>query len=347
MKHRAFFKTLFGDCDSSSSSDNDEQPLAPRDQGAKKETIATVSSSEKCSRGKKRSSSNILLGDSDSSGTESEIMPKLSKDCASAVHKENHHINTPNVGVSTQCTQTESTTCISESAGCPRNLDENAMLLKSESADTDVTTAIEITSQPRKKESSRGVPMFGWVSQPEDIDAVSFVTTNLPSTWTSDSVHWISISSPEGFSKKSKASGRNPWVGKWLWFVDPASVDATFLSVADCLQAGNLGSSAKVATKPMGGRHVICIYTENFMDAEDVLRVGREVRRLGASNTISYKPDVFTLSDAGIYGNNSLPKSIYQLRKGETCLTFTVTKGKRDVTVAEGMALKEVAKYDT
>jgi hypothetical protein len=298
------------------------------------------------SRGKKRRSSDILLGISDSSENESDSIVNLAKDHISAVRKGNNHINTPNS--TAECTLTETTTsCFAESAECPRNIEENTEILKSENIVKEVSNAIEITPQPCKKESSRGVPMFGWVSQPENVDAVSFVSANLPSSWACDSVHWVGISSPGGFSKKSKASGRNPWVGKWLWFVDPASVNPTFLSVAESLQTGKLGGSAKVATKPMGGRHVICIYTENFMDAEDVLRVGREVRRLGASNTISYKPDVFTLSDAGIYGNNSLPKSIYQLRKGETCLTFTMTKGKRDVTVAEEMALKEVAKYDT
>jgi hypothetical protein len=64
---------------------------------------------------------------------------------------------------------------------------------------------------------------------------------------------------------------------------------------------GLLGPAAKVATakpNPLGrpGRHVVCVYTYDWRDEADVLRVREELRRLGITETIYYKSDEDTLA---------------------------------------------------
>ena len=48
--------------------------------------------------------------------------------------------------------------------------------------------------------------------------------------------------------------------------------------------------------------HLICVYTENYTDIEDVIRVERELRSLGISEVLFYKPDIYT--HLNIYANN-------------------------------------------
>ena len=48
--------------------------------------------------------------------------------------------------------------------------------------------------------------------------------------------------------------------------------------------------------------HVICVYTEDYTDAEDVMRVERELRSLGITEVLFYKPDIYT--HLNIYANN-------------------------------------------
>jgi hypothetical protein len=65
---------------------------------------------------------------------------------------------------------------------------------------------------------------------------------------------------------------------------------------------GSLGGSAKVATSRPSPRakspdlRVICVYTYDWKDEKDVMRVRRELRKLGVTERIAYKADEDTLA---------------------------------------------------
>lgn len=83
--------------------------------------------------------------------------------------------------------------------------------------------------------------------------------------------------------------------GKWMLFPMPPDVDAVWRLVADATASGQLGSGAKVATKPAaeerheesqprpgsGRSRVVCVYTNDFADVADVQRVARKLDHLG------------------------------------------------------------------
>lgn len=85
--------------------------------------------------------------------------------------------------------------------------------------------------------------------------------------------------------------------GKWMLFPSARDVDAVWRVVADATATGQLGSGAKVATKPATeednepttsqGRvprprpRLICVYTTDFADEPDVTRVVRKLDQLG------------------------------------------------------------------
>ncbi len=72
-------------------------------------------------------------------------------------------------------------------------------------------------------------------------------------------------------------------------------------------EEGRLGNLAKVATaKPNSNASdsktkVICVYTYNWADTDDVIRVREDLRRLGITWKIPYKADEDT--DSGRYAN--------------------------------------------
>ncbi len=89
--------------------------------------------------------------------------------------------------------------------------------------------------------------------------------------------------------------------GKWLIFVPREKVDEAWVEVAAALSQGRLGNQAKVSTaKPSPNAtdpndHVICVYTYDSDDVDDVMRVREELRALGFTWKIAYKTDVATL----------------------------------------------------
>lgn len=89
--------------------------------------------------------------------------------------------------------------------------------------------------------------------------------------------------------------------GKWLLFVNREDVDEAWKSVTRALGAGMLGSSAKVSTarpNPHGDnprQHIICVYTYDSDDHDDVMRVRASLRELGFTAPIPYKTDEATL----------------------------------------------------
>ncbi|MDK2915581.1 MAG: hypothetical protein PWR25_138 [Euryarchaeota archaeon] len=88
-------------------------------------------------------------------------------------------------------------------------------------------------------------------------------------------------------------------VGKWLIFVAADKVDEAWRSVRDETVKGTLGISAKVSTaKPnpdsRDERSVIYVYTRDWADEADVMRVRERLRELGFTERIGYKRNIET-----------------------------------------------------
>lgn len=97
--------------------------------------------------------------------------------------------------------------------------------------------------------------------------------------------------------------------GKWMVMVYTSEVDQVWTVIRDAVEQNKLGSSAKVATmKP--NEHasnpdvkVICIYTYDSDDRDDLLRVLTALREIGILHRAYYKEDNETLS--GNYSFNT------------------------------------------
>jgi hypothetical protein len=87
--------------------------------------------------------------------------------------------------------------------------------------------------------------------------------------------------------------------GKWLIFVPADRADEAWKKIRDETTAGRLGTSAKVSTaKPnpesRDERTVIYIYTKDWRDEADVMRVRERLRELGFEERIGYKRNIET-----------------------------------------------------
>jgi hypothetical protein len=85
-------------------------------------------------------------------------------------------------------------------------------------------------------------------------------------------------------------------IGKWLIFVPHKEVDLKWTLIDLAHSAGVLGIDAKVSSSLMvsNDTHVICVYTKDWEDQDDVFRVRTKLRRLGFSKILHYKRDVDT-----------------------------------------------------
>lgn len=87
--------------------------------------------------------------------------------------------------------------------------------------------------------------------------------------------------------------------GKWLIFLPPDQVDAAWVKVRNATCRKELGISAKVSTaKPnpdsRDNMKVIYIYTPDWRDEADVMRVRERLRELGFTERIGYKRNIET-----------------------------------------------------
>jgi len=94
-----------------------------------------------------------------------------------------------------------------------------------------------------------------------------------------------------------KPTDRN---GKWLLFVPNNEMDEAWQKVKDATEKGLLGGASKVATaKPnpnaaSSESKVICVYSYDWKDEKDVMRIREELRKLGFIQKIPYKTDQAT-----------------------------------------------------
>ncbi|KAL2024812.1 hypothetical protein VTK56DRAFT_5633 [Thermocarpiscus australiensis] len=116
------------------------------------------------------------------------------------------------------------------------------------------------------------------------------------------------------------AADCNVLTGKWMLFPDPRNVNDVWARVARATAANELGVGAKVATRAESEKErLICIYTKDFRDKDDVARVLKRMGELELvrpdGRQIYYKSDAWT--HLGIYGGNSwgISASIYSSRE--------------------------------
>ena len=108
-------------------------------------------------------------------------------------------------------------------------------------------------------------------------------------------MYWIVVDAPG--SAPEAIEDEN--AGKWLIFQEPDQVDSWWKKVRDATVAGLLGISAKVSTaKPnpdsRDNRKVIYVYTPDWRDEGDVMRVRERLRELGFTERIGYKRNIET-----------------------------------------------------
>lgn len=109
--------------------------------------------------------------------------------------------------------------------------------------------------------------------------------------------YWIHAERKTG--KYPEATDRS---GKWLIFVPLEKVDEVWERIKTATEDGRLGDSAKVATaRPNpnaidAAKKVICVYSCDWEDREDVMRIRAELRVLGITWKIPYKTDEDTSS---------------------------------------------------
>ena len=106
---------------------------------------------------------------------------------------------------------------------------------------------------------------------------------------------WIEQDSPH----ISESAANIERAGKWLVFLPPEDVDEIWRRIRDLTWEGELGISAKVSTaKPdpdaRDERKVIYVYTADWEDEPDVMRVREELRRIGINDRIGYKRNIET-----------------------------------------------------
>jgi nuclear transport factor 2 (NTF2) superfamily protein len=123
-------------------------------------------------------------------------------------------------------------------------------------------------------------------------------------------MYWIVLDAPG--SAPEAIEDEN--AGKWLIFQEPDQVDTSWKKVRDATVAGELGISAKVSTaKPnpdsRDNRKVIYVYTKDWADEADVMRVREKLRELGFVDRIGYKRNLETF--AGEYAKKGKRVTYY------------------------------------
>lgn len=107
--------------------------------------------------------------------------------------------------------------------------------------------------------------------------------------------------------------------GKWMLFPTAKSVDSIWETIATAVANGDMGDGAKVATDDGSGKaRLICVYTHDFGDKEDVKRVLGTLVNEGLvderEKPIYYKCDAFTHLDIMSGNEYGLKASMFSSR---------------------------------
>jgi len=107
--------------------------------------------------------------------------------------------------------------------------------------------------------------------------------------------------SPKLLDEAARRSG--VITGKWMIFKGKDAIDDAWNTVVQLVaDPQSRFHSAKVSPCPADTRtQVICAYTKDYLDENDVMAAREELRRRGFVDSLAYKPDVYTT--ALIYDN--------------------------------------------
>ena len=85
--------------------------------------------------------------------------------------------------------------------------------------------------------------------------------------------------------------------GKWLIREMEEGINRSWYVIANSTWKDELGNEAKASTARRAGtsnEYVICVYTENYLEALELKRVRERLRTLGYAQRLYYKPDLYT-----------------------------------------------------
>ncbi|KAK6436563.1 hypothetical protein LTR95_007241 [Oleoguttula sp. CCFEE 5521] len=106
--------------------------------------------------------------------------------------------------------------------------------------------------------------------------------------------------------------------GKWMLFPGPSDLPRVWRLIAEATAAGELGPTSKVSTWEAANDKkgtLICVYTYDFTDLEDVRRVLDKLVELGLVTpklkTIYYKCDAYTYLDLGSSNEYKIRASLW------------------------------------
>ena len=112
--------------------------------------------------------------------------------------------------------------------------------------------------------------------------------------------YWIGHNSDKNYKRHTN------YGGKWLIFSSKENIDGDWQKVKEAQDKGLLGDMSKVSTAinyKQFKNHVICVYTYDSNDKEDLLRVREGLKEAGFDKPINYKRDIETIK--GVYGSNN------------------------------------------
>ena len=98
--------------------------------------------------------------------------------------------------------------------------------------------------------------------------------------------------------------------GKWLLYVRLDELDAAWELIRQSTESGRLGTQSKTSTaKTRGNYKVVCVYTRDCREIEDVRRVVNMLRKLGFLERLFYKENAATYAGQYERGSASLYES--------------------------------------
>jgi len=134
----------------------------------------------------------------------------------------------------------------------------------------------------------------------DELDLLSVINemrSEIPSKNRIDS--WIRYYSENDYPEHTKDGG------KWLIFCSKEEVDSIWSKIKKAQDKGFLGDMSKVSTalSQKYKNSVICVYTYDSTDKDDVLRVRKSLSDLGFTDILNYKRDIETIN--GVYGSDN------------------------------------------
>lgn len=171
---------------------------------------------------------------------------------------------------------------------------EGTCLYREIEAGTDLSVRCETLLTAFCEEYSPLAPALAMLGTATDIAGLYAAGEGIIPTKTTKS-YWIQQDSPDVHPGATGAED----AGKWLIFLAPEEVDAAWQKVRDATAAGTLGIGAKVSTAKENedsrdDRKVIYVFTPDWSDEEDVMRVRNELKNLGFVDRIGYKRNLDT-----------------------------------------------------